>query len=457
MKAGVCVNSKQKMNQKGMTLVEVIVAMAILAIVIAPTLRIFASAAGTNLESRKRQRATSVAEGTLESMKAYTMEQLCNQFKANGFKGVVQSTDAGRPTTMNAWAVKGGVDEYPFRTDGSLKKNADSYKLEAKNVISEGQYYDVEITATPSAGYVTKVLSMESPTAYSDAIISLSESSAYTAKNTLIQKAKQELDTNFSSYHPTATSHTIDTVTISDFKREICVEVDDDGAVQKVVYKVNYSCKAQVDYTYSSGTGSKTYDQTVLNYQEVLDAVSGATEMTVYDNTDTIAGVEINSKKAKLHQLYLYYFPVYSSEFGTGAKDEIKLDASLTGLYKYLSTMDKKDSEALGYEPLQVTVAKQVSTVLTDVQLNSGEVSYDVDLTGTLSGGEMKLHTNLGDNLAPAGSAITPPSIASIFSSADTIGEATLDDVVLLYNVEIHVYDAGTTDEVATFIGTMNE
>lgn len=188
MKAGVCVKRKQKMNRKGMTLVEVIVAMAILAIVIAPTLRIFASSAGTNLESRKRQRATSVAEGTMESMKAYTMEQLCNQFKTNGFKGVVQSTDSGSPTTMNVWAVKGGVDEYPFRSDGSLKKDADSYKMQARNVISEGQYYDVDIFVTPSPGYVADVLSMENMNAYSDAIISLSENSAYTAKTALVEK-----------------------------------------------------------------------------------------------------------------------------------------------------------------------------------------------------------------------------------------------------------------------------
>lgn len=457
MKVGVCVKSKQKMNHKGMTLVEVIVAMAILAIVITPTLRIFASASGTNLESRKRQRATSVAEGTMESMKAYTMEQLCNQFKVNGFKGVVQSTDSGRPTTMNAWAVKGGVDEYPFRSDGSLKKDADCYKMQARNVISEGQYYDVDILATPSPGYVADVLSMENMNAYSDAIISLSESSAYTAKTALVTKAKKELDDNFSSYHPTATSHTIDTVTVSDFKREISMAVTDDGTVQKVVLKVNYSCKAQVDYTYNSGTGSRTYDQTVLNCQEVLDAVSGATELAVYDNTDTIAGEEINGKRAKLHHLYLYYFPVYTSEFGSGARDEIKLDASLTGLYAQLPATSVKDSEARGYGPLQITIAKQKAMVLTDVQLNSGEINYDVNVSGSLSGGEMELHTNLRENLAPAGSMITPPSISSIFGSAETIGDGVLDRVVLLYNVEIYVYEAGTTNEVAKFIGTMNE
>lgn len=458
MKAGVCVKNRKKLNQKGMTLVEVIVAMAILAIVIAPTLRIFASASGTNFRSRQRQRATSVAEGAMESLKAYTVEQLCNQFRTLSFKGVVQSTDATRPTTMNAWAVTGGVDEYPFRIDGTLKDDADSYKLIAENVVSEGQYYDMEILVTPAVSYAPDVLNMDNMNTYSDAIICLEEDTAYTALSKLDQKARDELNDNFSTYHPTATgSPTINTVTISDFKREISVEANDNGTIQTVVLKVTYTCKAQVDYTYSSGSGSRSYDETVLKYNEVLDAVSGATSLTVYDNSATIAGTEVNNKKAKLNHIYLYYFPVYASNFGTGAKDEIKIDAALTGLYDYLPATSVKDSAARGYGPLQITVAKQLATLLTDAQLNSGEVGYNVSVTGSLTGGKVELQTNLQENLSPLGSVIAPPSISSVFGSGESIQDSLLERVVRLYDVEIHVYEADTTDEVAAFIGTMNE
>lgn len=477
MKAGMRVESKgklnpkwnQKLNRKGMTLVEVIVAMAILAIVIAPTLRIFASASGTNLRSKQRQRATSVAEGAMESLKAYRVDQLCDQFLSNSFKGVVQSTDGSRATAMSAVAVNGGVEQSPMRSDGTWRDDADSYKLTAANVVSEGQYYDMEILVTPSVA--PNVLTVENLNTYSDAIICLEEDTAYDAMAKLDQKARQQLDNNFATYHPTATSHTINTVTISDFKRVIDLAVNDNGTVQTVVLKVTYTCKAQVNYNYSSPTGSgsanRTYDETVMKYQEVLDAVSGAEELTVYDNSATIAGTDVFGRKAKLSHIYLYYFPAYTSGFGTGARDEIKIDAALTGLYDYLpgtNAADRRsvnDSRAQGYDPLQITIAKQMATVLTDAELNSGEVGYAVSVNGSLTGGKAQLQTNLSENLSPVGSVIAPPSISTVFSSAETpvreIRDSYVERVVLLYNVEIHVYEAGTTNEVATFIGTMNE
>ncbi len=458
MKAGMHVKSRSKLNQKGMTLVEVIVAMAILAVVIAPTLRIFASASGTNLRSRQRQRATSVAEGAMESLKAYNVEQLCTQFLANNFKGVVKSTDAARPTVMSAHAVFGGVEQSPIRTDGTLQDEADSYKLTAKNVVSEGQYYDMEILLTPSVA--PNVLKMEDSNTYSDAIICLEENTAYSAKGQLAQKAEDTLTANFSSYHPSASNPVVESVTISDFKRVIDIEVNDDGTVQTVAYKVTYTCKAQVNYTYSTGTGSasgsKSYDETVLKYEEVLDAVSGATELTVYDDSATIAGTVLLGRKAKLNHIYLYYFPVYTSMFDTGAKDEINIMANLTGLYDYLPATSAKDSKAQGYDPLKITVAKQLATVLSDVELNSGEVGYNVSVKGTVTGGEVEMQTNLTENLSPMGSVIAPPSISG-FGSSKTVQDSILDRVVLLYNVEIHVYEANTTNEVATFIGTKNE
>ncbi|MDE6701217.1 MAG: type II secretion system GspH family protein [Acetatifactor sp.] len=466
MKAGMRVESKgklnpkwyRKLNQKGMTLVEVVVAMAILAIVIAPTLRIFASTSGTNFRSRQRQRATSVAEGAMESLKAYKLEQLCTQFLSNSFKGVVKSTDGARATVMTATAVYGGSEQSPMRSDGTLRDDADSYKLTAKNVVSEGQYYDMEILVTPSIA--PNVLTMEDMNTYSDAIICLDESTAYTAKAKLEEKAKKQLDDNFASYHPSATSHTITGVTISAFKRVIDIEVNDNGTVQTVVYKVTYTCKAQVSYTYGASTGSasgtRNYDETVLKYEEVLDVASGATELTVYDNSATISGTELLGRISKLNHIYLYYFPVYSSKFEAGAKDEINITGNLTGLYDYLPAMSHKDSKVKGYDPLQITVAKQLATVLTNVELNSGEVGYDVKVTGSLTGGEVELQTNLAENLSPMGSVTATPSISG-FGSGKTVQDSVLDRVVLLYNVEIHVYEANTTNEVATFIGTMNE
>jgi len=85
-----------KLNNKAMTLIEVIVAMAILAVVITPTLRMFATSSGTNLRAKHRQRATTVGESVMESFKAYTVEALCQQFDIyKNFKGVRGTADMG--------------------------------------------------------------------------------------------------------------------------------------------------------------------------------------------------------------------------------------------------------------------------------------------------------------------------------------------------------------------------
>lgn len=462
MKAGMRVKRVKrngKLNRKGMTLVEVIVAMAILAIVLAPALRIFASTSGTNLRSRLRQRATSVAEGIMESFKAYNVEQLCRQFSAGNFKGVVGSTDTARPTTMSAKAVYGSVERDPLRTDGTLRDDADRYKFNVQNAVSEGQYYDVEILVTPRVA--TDVLKMYDANAYSDGIIALKEQSGYDALGALKTRAETTFETNFSSYHSSASGHAVDSVDITDFKRVIDLDVDDDGTVQTVVMKVTYTCKAKVNYHYSDGTGSHTsskdYTETDMKLEEVLDTTPGAanpTQLKIYDNTSTIAGVELSGKRSKLNQLYLYYFPVYEDKYGSGAKDVINIDCSLTNLYNPGIVADPK---AQGYEPLKITVAKQQATTLTEAELNHGEVNYNVSLNGTVAGGgQTELLTNLDENLAPLGSVIAPPSISG-FSSCETVKDGIVDRVVLLYDVEIHVFEAGTTDEVASFVGTMNE
>lgn len=452
---------RKKLNHRGMTLVEVIVAVAILSVVVAPTLRIFASTGGTNLQSRKRQRATSVAEATMETFKAYNVEQLCRQFLSNSFKGVVASADGVHTTTMSAAAIYGGTETYPLHPDGTLRDDADSYKFHVANAASEGQFYDVDILVKPNVSGAPNVLSVEDISPYSDAIICLEESEGADALAKLQEKAEQQLDANFSSYHSNAASHTIDSVSFDDFKRVIDVNVSDTGAAQTVEAKVTYTCKATVSYSYitttgSTGSGSKTYDETLLKYeQDMSDDGSGATTKEYYNNAATIGGVEVDGRKGKLRHIYLYYFPTYPSAslFGSSAKDEINLNGSLTNLYSPSGVADPEES---GYEALQFVVAKQLSTGLTDAQLNIGEVGYNVRVSNTVTGGEVELKSNLYENLAPLGSAIAPPVISG-FSSGETVRDSVVDRVVLLYDVEVHVYEAGTTDEVATFIGTMNE
>lgn len=465
-KAGVRVKifRGRKLNKKGMTLIEVVTAMAILAIVITPVLRIFASTSGTNLRSRRRQRATVVAEATMESFKAYSVEQLCKQFMSGGFKGTenMVSSSSGNPTTMSVVGIYATGESSPLKADQTLNRDASAYRFKVNNVASESVFYDVEIMVTPDTSHTAEMLYVENTNEYSDAIISLDEDMGYDVLSEFETVAKTQFETYFESSHPGATSHNVDDIDISKLKRLIELEVSDSGTTQTVTAKVTYTCQAKVSYKYMSGpvgsatsnTGTVTFDDSVMKVEcKLPDDSSTDTEWTVYDNSSTIGGVNVDGKQSKLNNIFLYYFPTYKSVYGAEAEDEIKISGNLTNLYKASASSDPR---AEGYEALKITVMKQLATTMDDTSLNSGEVGYDVDLNGTFTGnGEVELYTNLSENFSPLGSVCKAPSISG-FGTVESSDKRLYDTFITLYNVEIHVYDAGTTDEVAYFSGTIN-
>lgn len=68
-------------DQKGFTLLEVLIAMFILAIIAVPLCRVYVSAAQTNAKARKQASATAVAENTMEGINAFSYDDVIRQFE----------------------------------------------------------------------------------------------------------------------------------------------------------------------------------------------------------------------------------------------------------------------------------------------------------------------------------------------------------------------------------------
>lgn len=444
---------RRKLNQKGMTLVEVIVAMAILAVVVVPTLHMFISSANANFQSRLRQRATLVGESVMESFKAYNMEALCKQFTTGTFKGV------NGATSMTVEASYSSTTGSPFRVDNELDQSASMYTFWAYGVTSEDQTYDVKIEATPI--YEQDVLRNEPPNSYTDAIVKLSET-----LNTEIQTALAgQVQTKFLADMAGKAGLGIDNTKLYDVNRVITFTVDDDGNKQSVKMKIDCTCKAEVKYHYTDAAGvkqtglTKTYTEADLLPLAVNlpDASSTETEITVYDNDATIKGATFKNRPAKLDSIYLYYYPAYSALYGSGSKDSIVVEGTLTNLYNGSSLMDA-NAEATGTKPLKLFVAKQLTNSLTTVELNNSEQGYEVSVQNNVSGGGgVSLVSNLRQNLSPLGSPTTPPTIAGFCESDMSIADNLVDEVEFLYSLKVYVYNEGTTKEVAYFEGTTND
>ena len=74
--------SEGKLNNKGFSLVELIIAVAILAIAVIPLMRAFSLAARTNGKAAAMQNATSIAEDVMEEIKGMSIEQLELKYSA---------------------------------------------------------------------------------------------------------------------------------------------------------------------------------------------------------------------------------------------------------------------------------------------------------------------------------------------------------------------------------------
>lgn len=457
---------KLKLNNKGMSLIEVVVAVTVFTIVALPTMQVFASSSVTNLESRMRQRATTVGESVIESFKAYDMEALCTQYKKTAFKGVTQS--AG--TTMRVKAYLGGyfngtnwdggswtIDNGVFCPDETLKPDGRIYEFMAYDVISEEQHYDVKTTCT--LRYNPEVIRMDSPNAYSDAIIKLGE-----AFNEDIQDAlRAQAEALYLTAFPSRNADDIRSVDYSDFERVFTIDVTDVGGVQTVKLKVDCKAKADVHYEYNSSSGFvsgvRPFDADDMAISMLLpDDISTETEWLVYDNSATIANEVVHtSRQCKLNQIYLYFCPAHEHFFGSGATDEIVVNASLSSLY---DPSVSEFPEATGHTPLRVNITKQTySGAPTDAYMNLQEQAYSARVEGNISGGgEAILVSNFDKNISGVASpSPMTPVMVSGFSENLNYADGFKEDVNLVYDVVVTVYEQGTTKELAQFEGTMNE
>ena len=77
----------KRLNNSGMSLVEVIVAMTIFAVVTVPVLHALTTSAVYNQKARRRQNVTALAESVMENFKGYSIDSLENDVFQGGIAG----------------------------------------------------------------------------------------------------------------------------------------------------------------------------------------------------------------------------------------------------------------------------------------------------------------------------------------------------------------------------------
>ena len=460
---------RRKLNKDaGFSLVELLIAVVILAIIVIPLMNLFVSSNRINIKSRKTLRATTVAQDIMEGLKAYNIKEIKEQFAdpANGFY-VIDST-----------LIKGGVaEETSLEVDPSGNPASGFYVFSMKDVTMQGSKFDAKIEVD-GRGYMEGTLTHDNK--FNDA--ALADARSIDKENgTFVESEKIRQAVLKSVFKDGDMKDAIE----AKLRAAGLSDTEIDAQIDAVCFKnaasffdkvsrtitIDLSVSAEVDED-----GNHKVDMEVTQIYDFTYDLGGA-NVEVHTSGDMGSGVMVNAmpcgKIARMIDaatgdekinVNLFYYPLYGSSFdkiiinnGSGAdinlliaKQRHEVIDSVTGL------PDSSDPE-----------------YLTDPQLMAAEQAYHVDVEikdghgAFLSADDFILKTNLGLNLVGekylAGASINLPAQLTVngthmdLSGSSGMNIFTLDGVrspmgkdpapgeatELIYDVRVGIYEEG--------------
>lgn len=472
---------RQKCSNAGFSLVELLIAVTILAIIVIPLLHMFVTSTRINVKSRQMQRATTVAQDIMEGLKAYNLEEVRAQFAPP--EGVSPSTyyyPSNGFYVLNTNLIQGGVREitelgpdatgeevYYFGIE-NLKIQGGEYdaliKLDASTYGANSKEGAGNLGATPGAGAHDK----EFNGAFYAEIAGVSETNGGSSETdssfhedkdlnkAVFKDVKQQIESKYAA-DPSlgdlpenwdevklviyGDAGTADNIAIAGRKIHVLLDQakDEHGNPIKDV-EGNPQCRATITFKYECVYDGETY--TSYGY----DGVAGGK-------------VENIHRTFSSGNFYLFYYPIYKigSQIDT-IQFEVKDTAKLF------------DED----EPLlkSITLAKQIrSNVDADARVIAPEMSNndlwtaeqgycmtaDISFDGVMKN-DLIFRNNLGMNLAKDPTdGKSGKEIGN--SNAKLMNEFTLNDHItptdmtggnvsskvtnVIYDIEITVYDTG--------------
>lgn len=394
--------NRKKMNNKGMTLIEVMVAVIILSLVGGVLLRSFSMSAVLNRDAKEKQQAMVLAQSIMESFKAYDTDELEKQFGTGVTNGNFKLYKLDSSSTKSC------------STDGSGIK---TFKLGKINF--DGRQYDATAKLSPTT-YEANFVNTSDANVYTDAIFRGAESAdEFSGIYNLVLSELAALNAlplpTGSSYpllsHTTVNSR-VTTVTID--TSQVSVQVNINLSVNNLEYDAQDP---------ATGTISTEYYSDTLDHTFTYESAYGQT----YDNSSTGASLE---------KVYLYYFPLYRvSKHGNCNTDKLVINNN---------TAEAKD----------VYLIKQKSTEFstTPSLFNSGESLYKLYVEGT--GSQVNLYHNIDETFTSGA-----PDIEIAGSNVSNMGSPwkfSATDTILMYKVEIDIYNTGNATSIHKLEGTVN-
>lgn len=448
----------KKLNNKGMTLIELMVAVAILSVAIIPLMYAFVNSMKYNAKGRELQQTTVLAHTIMEKCKGLTADELYDRMIDHTF-----------------------LDSYTVSADGTKVPLVDSSTLwglgsEGLNtyfiggVHLENHKYDVQVTIDRHSRQdyqngtleaYSEMIYTESMNKYNDAVFTVNTLSGNAGDDPRYSVAGLDFEAYNGALQMIADGIKADAATKPIITEEVNVPFQEielrlgddlqvyryiditansDGAgrdVVNVTYTYTFVLNGGVfSYNYYPPSGAAAVPLSVdLGTAEV--ALFNATFM-IYDNAATMAN------GASLENIYFFYYPAYN-----GGPTEYPIN-------KDVITVNNNTGRQI-----KVHMVKQKNPAYSDADLNTLEAHYYTP--DMFANGSMIFYHNYDQNLGGTSPVVPVHLIASgAVSIMGTLYYPTLE--TLMYDVAISIYPAdsyngsyivGGVEPILTLNGTM--
>ena len=427
---------KRKLNNKGMSLLEVMIGIIILGIVSGALLRSFVVAMQANQSAKQKQRTTTAAQSIMEGFKAYDIEELCRQFSSDDSFKMMENVEHVEEITVGEGEEPAPNGQHIFVLQG---------------VTFETKKYDARVVVTPKSEWTKDDMAdFEEMNNYLDAVYTQPANQDRTAYTRIRQIIVNEINKLADGEERFLLEDLEKDNLRVDKKITVTIEsAGEDGCVVKVktIYEFSYSAQ---EFTYIDADGieqSVSFDG--MTDGLIYDDLNGSTKLVsalADGEEESFVSIRYNNTLtgAPLENVYIYYYPAYKDigESGNINANDIRIDSEEIVL--------KNSYDPGTGEPLNVYVIKQVNSLLSNTKLNIYEVSYQPTVTGVIEGDgcPIVLYNNLKENLAGTNGPVPTPNISGVTDMGTLVKEKPEADY-LVYDVEVYIYKEGKLDSEA--------
>lgn len=421
-------------DNKGFSLVEVLVAVAVLAIVFTPVLNSFTTASKTNSRAQHIQNATSLAEDVMEKVKSTSIEQLHKESLPGG-----SGAKIGQTTVDASNIVFTGTSFTPSESTAFSFKPP--YSFTYKNVtVTQGREYDAIVDIT------TDDYSLGSP---SSTTVDASDANTFEVPkiNKIDSTQHAVLSWEINSLDKSAIARLVDENKLNTSEEsQMKADVKDAG------YKTTTITLKKEVYTYTKEDGSsESRDMIKVSCSVEYDANTASCPKKVNHLVYTGYFDDISTSATGGPNVYLFYSTIRGAGGADFFKNEsIIVDDQTSGMVHniYLILQGKtngmQDVTDMSH-PIDISMKVVENGSQTDVPSNpTGEHANIIALNGTTA----KLYTNL-----QTGSALENTEFDNnVGYKGGNLFDPSVRDRI--YSVEVRVTKAGDPTEVYAILNS---